>query len=81
MVVQVEGRLDGDGVEELEKECREPPGALELNLSALLTADDVGLALLRSLRDSGAVLTGASPFLRLLLGGSGTVGRGRHDAA
>jgi anti-anti-sigma regulatory factor len=66
-VVQVVGRLDGEGVEELERECREAGGPLELDLSALLTADDVGLALLRSLRDSGAELTGASPFLQLLL--------------
>jgi len=78
-VVRVEGRLDGDGAEELEKECIEATGALELDLSALLTADEVGLALLRSLRDSGAALSGASRFLQLLIeGASGTRSGGRR---
>jgi len=75
-VVRVEGRLEGDGVETLSTECREAGGALELDLSALLTADDVGLALLRSLRDAGTTLTGASPFLRLLIEGTAGAGSG-----
>jgi anti-anti-sigma regulatory factor len=78
-VVHVEGRLDGDGVEELERECTEAGAPLELDLSALLTADEVGLALLRSLRDSGAALSGASRFLQLLIeGASGTRSGGRR---
>jgi hypothetical protein len=33
----------------------------------LLQADELGLALLRSLRESGAELVDVSPFIRLLL--------------
>lgn len=69
-VVRVEGRLYGEGADELERECRDVGGSLRLDLTALLTADEVGLALLRSLRDSGAVFVGASPFIQLLLEGS-----------
>ena len=53
--------------------------ALSRDLSALLTADEVGLALLRSLRDSGAALSGASRFLQLLIEGTpGTRSGGRR---
>ncbi len=78
-VVHVEGRLSGDGVEELERECTEAGAPLELDLSALLTADEVGLAVLRSLRNSGAALSGASRFLQLLIEGApGTRPRGQR---
>lgn len=68
-VVHVDGRLDGDGVEALERECRSAGRPLELDLSGLLNADEVGLSYLRASRESGALLAGASPFLRLLLDG------------
>ncbi len=80
-LVRVEGHLQGDGVAELERTCRNVTGPVMLDLSALLTADEVGLSLLRSLRDAGAVVTGASPFLRLLLNGSRSETRRRGDAA
>ena len=80
-VVHVEGRLLGDGVEELQRECGAANGPLTLDLSALLFADEVGLSFLRSLRDSGAVLAGASPFLELLLGGPQEERHRRGDAA
>ena len=69
-VVHVAGRLAGAGVDELSRVCRAASGRLRLELSALQHADEVGLALLRSLRDSGAELAGVSPFIQLLLGGS-----------
>jgi hypothetical protein len=56
-------------VEELGRACREAGRPLTLELSGLLHADELGLCLLRSLRDSGASLTGASPFVELLLEG------------
>ena len=70
-VVQVAGRLSGEGVEELGATCRSAAGRgrLRLDLSALLQADEVGLALLRSLREAGTELAGASPFIQLLLEG------------
>ncbi len=79
--VRVEGHLQGDGVAELERTCRNVTGPVTLDLTALLTADEVGLSLLRSLRDAGAVVTGTSPFLRLLLNGSRNETRRRGDAA
>lgn len=66
-VIHVAGRLEGDGVDELGRACRGLSGPIRLELSALLQADEVGLALLRSLRDAGVKLSGASPFIDLLL--------------
>lgn len=80
-VLKVEGRLSGEEVDELEREARRTPGRVELDLSALLMADERGLALLRSLRDSGASLAGASHFLQLLLGGAGQKARRSSDVA
>ncbi len=68
-VMHVMGRLAGEGVEELNRTCQMSGMPLRLDLAGLLHADEVGLSLLRSLRDSGAELTGASPFLELLLEG------------
>ncbi|MGE5344648.1 MAG: hypothetical protein ACM3JH_01740 [Acidithiobacillales bacterium] len=69
-VVHVAGRLAGAGVDELSRVCRAASGRLRLELSALQVADEVGLALLRSLRESGAELADASPFVQILLDGS-----------
>jgi len=80
-VLRVEGRLCGDEVAELTRESGRVTGRLELDLAELLTADEVGLSLLRSLRESGAALTGASPFIELLLGGSNDEKHRRGDAA
>ena len=66
-VVRVAGRLAGDTVGELSRACAAAGGRVRLDLSHLLQADEVGLALLRSLRDSGAELVGVSPFIQLLL--------------
>ena len=71
-VLHVMGRLEGPGVEELSRACRAAGTSLRLDLSALLHADEVGLALLGSLRDSGAELCGVSPFIQLLLESGGS---------
>lgn len=68
-VLHVAGRLVGPGAEELSRACRTVSGHIRVDLSALLHADEVGLALLHSLRDSGAELVGSSPFIQLLLEG------------
>ncbi|HQQ75969.1 MAG TPA: hypothetical protein PLB01_01320 [Thermoanaerobaculia bacterium] len=68
-VVRVAGRLGGAGVEELERVCAASLRPLRIDLAALLQADELGIALLRSLRGSGAELTGVSPFIGLLLDG------------
>jgi hypothetical protein len=66
-VIRVHGRLEGAGAEELGREFRARKNPIEIDLTNLLTADEVGLSLLRTLRASGAVLRGTSPFVRLLL--------------
>ena len=66
-VVHVAGRLVGAGVEELRRTCQTASGPVRLDLSGLLEADEVGLSLLRALRESGVELTGTSPFIDLLL--------------
>jgi anti-anti-sigma regulatory factor len=71
-VVHVAGRLVGEHVEEMCRVCAASPRPLRIDLAGLLQLDDLGLALLRSLRDSGAVLEGGSPFIQLLLEGRRT---------
>ena len=66
-VVRVAGRLVGSGAEELGRVCTASPRPLRVDLTGLLQADELGLSLLRSLRASGAELTGVSPFIDLLL--------------
>ena len=68
-VMHVMGRLREGTVEELGRACREARGPIRLELSGLLHADEIGIRLLRSLRDSGTELTGASPFVQLLIEG------------
>jgi len=68
-VVHVAGRLVGVGVEELGRLCAASPRPLRIDLAGLLQADEMGLSLLRSLRESGAEMAGISPFIELLLDG------------
>jgi len=66
-VVRVDGRLDGEGVTELQRVVDSLPGPLRLELPDLRSADEAGLEALRALRDRGIRLTGASGYLRLTL--------------
>jgi anti-anti-sigma regulatory factor len=66
-VVKVDGRLDAEGVSELEKVTLEVSAALCLDLSGLRLADAEGIAALLRLQKAGAVIQGASPYLKLLL--------------
>jgi hypothetical protein len=66
-VVRVHGRLAEGAVQELQRVCREATGALVLDVTYLLSADDMGLATLRGLATDGAHLVGVSPYLALLL--------------
>jgi hypothetical protein len=67
-VMRLEGWLEGEAVAELERVVNGGSGPLRLDLSELRSADTVGLAALRAQRASGAVIVGASPYIRLLLG-------------
>jgi hypothetical protein len=66
-VVHLAGRICVADVMQLEALHPEDRGALCLDLSQVLSADDAGVATLRSLRRQGAVLRDPSPYLRLLL--------------
>jgi hypothetical protein len=66
-VVKVEGRLDAEGVPELENVTRDVCAALCLDLSDLRLTDGEGIAALLRLQKAGAVIQGASPYLKLLL--------------
>ena len=65
--VRIEGCLEDEAVAEFDRVCREASGDLVLDLSALLSADESGLAALRALMAGGARVTGASPYIQLLL--------------
>ncbi len=75
-VVRVDGSLSGEAIAEFEKTCRTAEGHLVIDLRSLLTADDVGVAVLRSLRDGGAELRDASPYVQLLIEEGKPSGRG-----
>ena len=66
-IIKVDGRLEGEGVEELNRVCRDlvPPFVLEL--THLQQADTAGLQLINTLADAGVDLRGVSPYIALLL--------------
>jgi len=66
-IIKVDGRLDAEGVPELEKVTRDGSATLCLDLSGLRLADAEGVAALLRLQKAGAMIQGASPYLKLLL--------------
>ena len=66
-VVHVEGRLARAGIRLLEELVHDSAGAVSLDLSNLMSADDAGIAALRTLKGRGVRLTGVSPYIGLLL--------------
>lgn len=66
-VVHADGRLSRLGVAELEGVLRTTTGSITLDLTNLLSADDAGVAVLRSFSDKGIRLVGVSPYMSLLL--------------
>jgi len=66
-VVRIAGRLTDSAVEQLRKVCDPIGGAIVLDLSSLMFADDAGIDVIRELRARKAALRGASPFIQLLL--------------
>ena len=67
-IVIVDGRLDAEGVAELERVVTGLSGPTRLELAGLRSVDEAGLQALRALCARGIALTGASPYFRLLLG-------------
>jgi len=66
-VVHADGRLSQLVVAELEGVVRMTSGPVTLDLTNLLSADDAGVAVLRSFSDKGIRLVGVSPYMTLLL--------------
>lgn len=67
VVIHLAGRLSGGAGIELSKACGPIEGAIVLDLSKLLFADDAGIEVIRALDARGAKIRGASPFVQLLL--------------
>jgi hypothetical protein len=67
--VRVAGRLEEAAARELLELCRHRTGWLLVDLAELVSADRVGTEILKDLRDAGARIVGASPYIRMLLNG------------
>ena len=68
-VVHVSGRLIVSSVKQLTDICEPMEGNFVLELSNLVFADDVAVDAIRSLREKGADIRGASSFIKLLIDG------------
>ena len=68
-VVQVSGRLVESFILQLTDSCEPMEGNFVLDLSNLVFADDAGIDVIRSLREKGADISGASAFIKLLIDG------------
>ena len=66
-VVRIAGRLTGTVVTQLTDACKSTEGNIVLDLSKLMFADDAGVEVIRTLREQGAEISGASSFIRLLI--------------
>jgi anti-anti-sigma regulatory factor len=71
-VVHVDGRLRSENLQELQQVVRAVSGRAVIDLTNLLSVDDAGVAMLRTLAGRGARLVGASPYVALLLEGDGS---------
>jgi len=67
VVLHVAGRLTGQTTEQLADVCEPIEGHYVLDLSKLMFADDAGAEAIRTLREGGADIRGASTFIRLLI--------------
>ena len=68
VVYHIAGRLSGPAISQLEAVCEPVEGHCVLELSKLKFVDDVGAEAIRTLRKRGAVVRGASSFIKLLIG-------------
>ena len=66
-LLRVAGRLEQQGLAELERSCRESVLPLTIDLSELTHADKKAVVTLSQLATEGAHLVGASPYLAMLL--------------
>jgi anti-anti-sigma regulatory factor len=67
-MLALDGRLTGDEVDELHRAVAELGGQVVLDLTGLQFVDQLAVRALRELQAQGARLTGASPYIELLIG-------------
>ena len=67
VVLRVAGRLTGPAIAQLSEASEPMEGRFVLDLSKLKFADDAGAEAIRSLRERGAEIRGASFFIKLLI--------------
>lgn len=67
VILHVAGRLTGHAIAQLSDVCESIDGHYVLDLSKLKFADDAGAEAIRSLRERGADIRGASSFIKLLI--------------
>jgi anti-anti-sigma regulatory factor len=67
--VRISGRLVVSSIQQLTDVCEPMEGNFVLDLSELIFADDAGIDVIRSLREKGAAICGASAFIKLLIDG------------
>ena len=65
--IRVEGRLDAEGVEDLQKAIQGAAAPVQLDLSNLQSANIEGVRALQSYSAKGVEITHASPYIRQLL--------------
>jgi len=69
IILHVAGRLTGSTITQLSDTCESMEGYYVLDLSKLMFADDAGAEAIRTLREGGAGIRGASSFIKLLING------------
>lgn len=66
-IVRIQGHLRGDDIPALEETCRNVHGNSQLNLEELRSLDEAGIAAIRGLVAGGAIVVGASTYIRMRL--------------
>ena len=72
VVLHVAGRLTGHAIAQLSDVCESVDGHYVLDLSKLMFADDAGAEAIRTMRERGVDIRGASAFIKLLINSEST---------
>ena len=75
-VVELHGWLSGPEIVEFQRACATGRSRRRIDLQNVVGASPEGIVALKEQRARGAQLSGASPYIELLLGGPGTETRG-----
>jgi hypothetical protein len=66
--IKIDGVLSKEGIAEFAATVRACGASPQLNLTDLRSADEEGIQAIRALREAGAKIVGASPYIALRLG-------------